>query len=62
MPPAATRSAAVNRVRWDSRLGTTMPSAATTDPSATIGTASEQAPRLISSRVTAYPCSRTRAS
>src|SRR5207245_1762296 len=61
LPWAATCSAATRRGRSRFRLGTTMPSAATTLPSAArTGTATENAPRLISSWVSAKPSRRTR--
>ena len=54
MPCAATWRAATSRGRSRLRLGTTMPTAATTGPwFRRIGTATEQAPRLISSLVCA---------
>ena len=53
-PCAATWRAATSLARSRLRLGTTMPSAATTCPlGARIGTATEHAPRLISSTVVA---------
>ncbi len=53
MPRAATWSAATSFGLSRFRLGTTMPSAATTSPRRRIGTPTEQAPRLISSTVVA---------
>ena len=53
MPWPATCSAATCLARSFLRLGTTMPSEATTAEPARIGTATEQAPRLISSTVVA---------
>ena len=53
MPWAATWRAATNLARSFRRSDTTMPSAATTLLSARIGTATEHAPRLISSTVVA---------
>ena len=53
MPRAATWSAATSRALSRLRLGTTMPSAATTASCRRIGTATEHAPRLISSDVVA---------
>ena len=53
MPRAATWSAETSRALSRLRLGTTIPSAATTSPPRRTGTPTEQAPRLISSTVVA---------
>ncbi len=53
MPCAATCSAETNRGRSFLSEATTMPSDATTSGPRRIGTATEQAPRLISSTVVA---------
>jgi hypothetical protein len=62
MPPAATRSAPSSRCRSRLRVDTTAPMAATTEPSdgRVTGTASEQAPSVISSAVVATPSRRMR--
>ena len=53
MPRAATWSAATSRGRSLPSFGSTMPSAATTVSPRRIGTATEQAPSVISSTVVA---------
>jgi hypothetical protein len=59
MPLAATWSAATARLRSRSRLSTTTPIAATTSCRRRTGTATENAPRDISSSVVAQPSRRT---
>lgn len=68
MPRAAIVSAATRRDRSRRRSATTTPTEAVTsppvvaEPAAQTGTATEQAPRVISSFVVAYPSVRIRSS